>query len=328
MPCPGRRRFLKATAAIGGGLVLHDALGLPRLVLGSPVETAGIGAGAVPGQPLALAAAHWDRGALAGLDIAQAAVRLTEAAIGDLGGMARFVSKGDVVWIKPNIGWNRRPELAANTNPDVVATLVRLCLEAGAKTVKVGDHPTHPARQAYQNSGIAAAAAAAGGQVVYLEERRFREVKLGGERLDTWPVYTEMLEADLVINVPIAKHHGLTQVTLAMKNYMGVIGGRRGSWHQNIDPCLADITAFMRPRLCVLDAVRVLTAHGPQGGNPEDVKLVGTVAAGTDILALDAYGAALMGHDPAALSYLRHAAARGIGTLDFRSLPLTERTLS
>jgi uncharacterized protein (DUF362 family) len=317
MSCPGRRKFLKTTAMLGGGILLGDALRLPRPALSLPDDT-----------PLSLAIAHWDRSALAAADLVEVATKLTEAAIADLGGMGRFVGKGDIVWVKPNIGWNRRPELAANTNPEVVATLVRLCFEAGAKTVKVGDHPTHPARQAYQNSGIAAAAEAVGAQIVYLDERRFREVELGGERLESWPVYTEMLDADLVINVPIAKHHGLTKATLAMKNYMGVIGGRRGAWHQHIDMCLADITAYMRPRLCVLDAVRILIAHGPQGGSPDDVKLTGTVAAGTDILALDAYGATLMGHDPADLSFLQVADRRGLGTLDYRTLPLTERTLS
>jgi len=306
MPCPGRRKFLKTTAMIGSGLLLGETLRLPRLALAGPSDV----------QP-SLAIATWDPDQLATADLATVARSLTEAAIADLGGIERFVSRSDRVWIKPNIGWNRRPELAANTNPDVVATLVRLCRDAGARTVQVGDHPCHPA-----------AAAAAGGQVVYLDERRFIDTRLDGQRLQTWPIYAEILEADLVINVPIAKHHGLTEVTLAMKNYMGVIGGRRGSWHQHIDDCIADITAFMRPRLSVLDAVRVLTDHGPQGGNVDDVKLVGTVAAGTDIVALDALGATLMGHQPAALPSLRVAAERGLGTLDWRGLPLTERTLS
>ena len=317
MSCPGRRKFLKTTAMIGSGLLLGETLRLPRLALAGP-----------PAAQPSLAIATWDPADLATADLATVARSLTEAAIADLGGIERFVSRSDRVWIKPNIGWNRRPELAANTNPDVVGTLVRLCRDAGARTVQVGDHPCHPARQCYENSGIAAAATAAGGQVVYLDERRFIDTKLDGQRLQTWPIYAEILEADLVINVPIAKHHGLTEVTLAMKNYMGVIGGRRGSWHQHIDDCIADITAFMRPRLSVLDAVRVLTAHGPQGGNVDDVKLVGTVAAGTDIVALDALGATLMGHQPAALPSLRVAAERGLGTLDWRGLPLTERTLS
>lgn len=142
MPCSTRREFIKTTALAGGGLLLADSLGLTR-----PAHAAG--------DPAALAIARWDETALAGADLTVAATRLTEAALAALGGVGRFVSHGDTVWIKPNIGWNRGPELAADTNPDVVGTLVRLCREAGAGEVKVGDHPCHPARQCYRNSGIA-----------------------------------------------------------------------------------------------------------------------------------------------------------------------------
>lgn len=275
-----------------------------------------------------MAIARWDEAALAGVDLGPAATRLTETAILSLGGMSRFVGAGDTVWIKPNIGWNRRPELAANTNPDVVGTLVRLCRDAGARTVKVGDHPCHPARQCYRNSGIAAAVEAAGGQMVYLDRKRFQDTKIGGEHLESWPLYAEVVEADLVINVPIVKHHGLTACSLAMKNYMGVIGGNRGAWHQNMEACLPDITQYMQPKLTVIDAVRVLTDHGPQGGDPDDVEVRGVVAAGTDIVALDAFGATLLGHEPRAISTIAAAEARGLGTTDFASLAPVERVLS
>ena len=224
-----RRDFLKTSALIGGGLMTADFAALTR---------AAFAADTLP----TMAIARWDEALLASADLALAAVGLTEAAVASLGGMERFVNKGDTVWVKPNIGWNRRPELAANTNPEVVGTIVRLCLAAGAKTVKVGDHPCHPARQAYRNSGIAEAAEAAGGKMVYLDEKRFQDMTLGGQYLDKWPIYLEVAEADLVINIPILKHHGLTKCSLAMKNYMGVIGGNRSAWHQNMDDCVADIT--------------------------------------------------------------------------------------
>ncbi len=310
-----RRDFLKTSALIGGGLMAADFAALTR---------AALAADTLP----AMAIARWDEALLAGADLTTAAVGLTEAAIASLGGMDRFVNKGDTVWVKPNIGWNRRPELAANTNPEVVGTIVRLCKEAGAKTVKVGDHPCHPARQAYRNSGISKAAEAAGGKMVYLDKKRFQDMTLGGKYLDKWPIYLEVTEADLVINIPILKHHGLTKCSVAMKNYMGVIGGNRSAWHQNMDDCVADITQFMKPRLTVLDAVRVLTAHGPQGGNPEDVDVRGIVAASTDIVALDALGATLLGHKPEDIGYVAAAAGRGLGTLDFASLNPVEKTLS
>ena len=310
-----RRDFLKASALVGGGLLTADFHALTRAALAA--------------DPLpAMSIARWDEATLAGADLATVAVGLTEAAVASLGGMERFVNKGDTVWIKPNIGWNRRPELAANTNPDVVGTLVRMCREAGAKTVKVGDHPCQPARQAYRNSGIAKAAEEAGGKMVYLDEKRFKDMKLDGEYLKEWPVYLEVADADLVINVPILKHHGLTKVSMAMKNYMGVIGGNRSAWHQNMEACLVDITQFMKPKLTVLDAVRVLTDHGPQGGNPDDVDVRGIVAASTDIVALDALGATLLGHEPEEIGYMAAAANRGLGTLDYASLNPVEKILS
>ena len=238
--------------------------------------------------------------------------------------MGRFVKKGDVVWVKPNMAWDKAPEFAANTNPDVMATLVRLCLEAGAKKVKVGDRPTNPAQQSYPNSGIEAAAKAAGAEVVYLDDRRFKDVELKGKRLDKWPLYPDIIESDLVINVPIVKHHNLCKATLSMKNYMGVIGGERGMWHQDLTPCLLDITAYMKPRLTVLDAVRVLVNHGPTGGNLADVKRLDTIAAGTDIVALDAFGAELLGLKPEEFKLVGAAQEMGLGKADYRKLPLRE----
>jgi uncharacterized protein (DUF362 family) len=325
-----RRDFLKTTALVGGGLLAAESLALRKAALAAD-------------QPPAMAIARWSEDSLArwsketlaqadpkkaALELTQTAIKLTQTAIESIGGMGRFVEKGDTVWIKPNIGWNRRPELAANTNPDVVATLVTLCRDAGAKNVKVGDNPCHPARQAYRNSGIAAAVEAAGGKMVYLDKKRFQDKPLAGEHLKTWPLYAEVIDADLVINVPILKHHGLTKVSMAMKNYMGVIDGNRGSWHQNMDACLTDITGYMKPRISVLDAVRVLTDHGPQGGDPKDVDVRGIVAASTDIVALDALGAVLMGHDPQVISPIPAAAARGLGTMDYQSLNPVEKIVT
>ena len=249
---------------------------------------------------------------------------LLRRAIGDLGGIRRFISRGDVVAIKPNMAWDRTPEQAANTNPQVVAEMVRLCREAGAKTVIVSDVSIHDARLVFERSGIAPAARAAGATVLLPEPRRFRQVDLGGEVLRVWPVFTPLLEADKVINMPIAKQHSLTGVSLGFKNWLGVLGGERQRLHQRIHECLADLAGFMRPTLTVLDAWRVLLRNGPTGGNREDVAPGQTLVAGTDPVAVDAWAAhSWWNLEPAALPYLELAAARGLGAADLTKVRIS-----
>jgi uncharacterized protein (DUF362 family) len=275
-------------------------------------------------KPADMAIARWSgKGTPSDAELKDLAVKLTEKAIDGLGGMGRFVKKGDVVWVKPNIGWDRTPELAGDTNPDLVATLVKMCFDAGAKKVKVGDNPCDIAVKTYQSSGIAAAVKPLGAEVVFLDRNRFKETAIGGERVKTLPVYPDLLECDLVINAPIVKHHVLSEVTLCMKNYMGVIDNRR-TFHQDIPNCLNDLVRFMKPRLCVLDAIRILKAHGPKGGKLEDVELKTSVAAGVDIVALDAWGAEVMGKKPADLKTITAGAQAGLGKIDYRSLVLKE----
>ena len=252
-------------------------------------------------------------------ELKQAAIKLTEKAIEGLGGLKRFVGQGSVVWVKPNIGWDRTPELAANTNPDVVATIVRLCFEAGAKKVRVGDNPCDMAAKAYPASGIPDAVKKEGAEVLFLDKSRFRDTAIQGERVKSIPIFPAILEADLVINVPIVKHHRMALATLCMKNYMGVMESR-GTFHQAIAECLVDLTRFMKPQLCILDAVRILKNNGPKGGNLKDVELTMTLAAGTDIVALDAWGAEVMGKKPTAISSIVKGAAAGLGKIDYKAI--------
>jgi uncharacterized protein (DUF362 family) len=247
---------------------------------------------------------------------------ITKAAIDGLGGIKRFISKGDIVVVKPNIGWDRMPEYAATTNPDVVSTVVKLCYEAGAKQVKVFDRTVVDPRRCYKQSGIADAASAVGGIVSFVDDRKFREVKLPGIALKSWPFYTEAMEADKVINIPIAKTHGLSTLTLGMKNWMGIMGGSRGRIHQKMDGSLVDVAMFMKPSLVILDAVRILTANGPQGGSLSDVKQLNTVIAGTDQVAVDAYGATLFGLKGADLGYVIAGHKAGLGTMDLAKLKI------
>jgi uncharacterized protein (DUF362 family) len=250
--------------------------------------------------------------------------RITEAAIHALGGMSRFVSRGDVVLVKPNMSWDRRSELAATTNPEVVATLVRLSLEAGAKEVKVFDNAIEDPRRCYVSSGIMAAAKKAGAQVSYMEEHKFRQMDLKGEVLKSWEVYQEAMEVDKIINCPILKNHSLARLTMGMKNLMGLVGGERGRIHWHLEQAIVDLAAFFKPTLVVLDAFRILTANGPQGGSLKYVRQLNTVAASRDQVAIEAMGARLFGLRPSEMDHIHIAAQRGLGSMDLQKLRIKE----
>jgi len=254
---------------------------------------------------------------------------LVQKALENLGGMRRFVGRQDVVVIKPNIAWDRTPEQAANTNPEVVAEVVRQCWQAGAKRVIVTDVSCNEPRRCFLRSGIQAAARAEGAEVILPNADLFREVDMGGVVLKNWPVFTPFLEADKIINVPIAKHHELTGATLGMKNWYGILGGQRNRLHQQIHQSLVDLASFMLPTLTVMDCYRILLRNGPTGGNLEDVALKKTVVAGTDPVALDAWVAkAYWNLDAEHLPYLQMAAARGLGTVEFERLAVKVSQLS
>ena len=246
---------------------------------------------------------------------------LVEKALENLGGMRRFISRQDVVALKPNIAWDRTPEQAANTNPELVAEVVRQCWQAGAKRVIVTDVSCNEPRRCFRRSGIEAAARAEGADVILPDPDHFREVDMSGVVLKTWLVFTPFLEADKVLNLPIAKHHNLTGATLGMKNWYGILGGERNRLHQQIHQSLVDLANFMLPTLTLMDCYRVLLRNGPTGGDTEDVAVKKTLVAGTDPVAIDAYVAkAYWNLDPEQLPYLQMAEARGLGTVDFASL--------
>ncbi len=246
---------------------------------------------------------------------------LVRKALEGLGGVRRFIARGDVVVIKPNIAWDRTPEQAANTNPLAVAEMVRQCLEAGAKKVIVTDVSCNEPHRCFQRSGIADAANAAGAVIVLPEEHLFHQVNLRGDVLGEWPVLEPFIAADKMINFPVAKSHSLTGVTLGMKNWYGILGGARNRLHQRIHESLADLANVMRPTLTLINAYRVLIRNGPTGGSLADVLLKKTLVAGTDPVALDAYVAkAYWDLEPSQLRYLRLAQDRGLGKMDFEKI--------
>ena len=310
---PGRRQVLTQLAKVGGAIAgaawwasaAYDDPGYtgtrpegPRTVRDFRTQSAG-------GTPrMAIAKSSTDP------------AELTRRAIAALGGIERFISRGDYVAIKPNIGWDRTPAHAANTNPRVVAEVVRLCLAAGAHQVVVTDASCNEATRSFQRSGIWKMSHQAGAQVILPAAHRFRTMRMRGDLLDEWPVYTPLIEADKLINIPVAKHHNLCDYTGAMKNWYGVLGGRRNRLHQNIHLSIADLATFMRPSLTVLDATRVLVRNGPQGGNLADARDMHQVIASLDEVAADSYGARLLGVDPNSVGYLRLGQERKLGTMD------------
>ena len=251
--------------------------------------------------------------------------RMTAAAIDHFGGMRSFIAKGDVVVVKPNIGWDRMPEQAANTNPDVVRVIVQECIAAGAAKVIVTDVTCNETGRCFQRSGIEQVARDAGATVERPIEANFTEVNLGGKMLGKQLVYKSYLEADKFINVPIAKHHSLTGATLGMKNLYGILGGNRSRLHQEIQNSLADLLNFLRPTLTILDAYRVLRRNGPQGGNTADVEMKRLLVASTDPVAIDAYASEhIFSLQPEQRIYLGLAAEYGVGTANYEALPVKE----
>ncbi len=236
-----------------------------------------------------------------------------------IGGIRRFVNAGERVTVKPNIGWDRLPEQAANTNPLLVGEMVRLCLEAGAAEVVVTDMSCNEPRRCFLRSGIREAAEKAGGKVILPVEDDFVQVNLDGQMLTTWPVLKHFVQTDKLINMPIVKQHSLSQCTIAMKNLYGILGGPRHQLHQQIDQSIVDLARFCTPTLTVVDATRVLLRNGPTGGSLDDVAAENSVMCATDQVAADARGAEFLGLQAHRVGHIRLAEKSGLGTMDYRA---------
>jgi uncharacterized protein (DUF362 family) len=253
---------------------------------------------------------------------------LTRRAVAALGGMERFVGNDANVLVKPNIcAAAQSYEFAATTNPWVVGALVKMCRAAGAGRVTVLDYPFFrgTSEQAYVSSGIQEQVLAAGGEMSAINMIRFVSTAIpDAVRLKTCDVYEEALNADVLINVPIAKDHGLARLSAGMKNLLGVVRDRPAC-HADLANCLSDLTGFLRPALTVVDAVRILAANGPTGGSLNDVRKLDTVIASADPVAADCYAASLLGIDGAQeLLYVKEAGRRGLGRTDLENLNIDE----
>ena len=233
-----------------------------------------------------------------------------------VGGIHQFISKGDVVVLKPNISWAQPPNLAATTNPEVLQAMIELCQEAGAKTVRIADNTIHDARRCFAVTGAGQVAEKTGADLIYPKSSLMKDMNLKGERITVWPVFTPLVEADKVINLPVAKVHGLSGLTLGIKNWIGAVGGRRPALHQDIHQTIVDLAAFFKPTLTLIDATRILISNGPSGGNESDVKIANRLILSNDPVAADTKAALLFGKKPEDLAFINIAEKRGLGVSD------------
>ncbi len=241
------------------------------------------------------------------------------ASLDAIGGINRFVKPGERVTVKPNVGWDRTPQQAANTNPVLVAEMVRLCYEAGAKEVIVTDITCNDARRTFIRSGIRDAAEKAGARVILPKSEDYIQTNLNGKLLTTWPVLKYFIETDRFINMPIVKQHSLSRCTIGMKNLYGILGGQRAQLHQSIDQSIVDLAEFVKPTLIVVDATRVLLRNGPQGGSLADVEIANSVICATDQVAADARGAEFLGLNPEQVGHIILAEKTGLGNINYNA---------
>jgi uncharacterized protein (DUF362 family) len=287
-----RRDFIKSTAAATTAMAMPGVMGLAEPAAGSLVAK-------VEGEsPYAI----------------------TKKAVEMLGGMGKFISKQDVVMIKPNIGWNRTIEQAANTNPEVIKAVVEMVLNAGAKKVIVMDNTCHKAEDTYKRSGIEAAAKEVGAEVRYTDENRLIVHDFKGESLTKWPVFKDFMEVDKFINVPILKHHGSSGITIGMKNLYGILGGRRGKLHRDMGQSIADLASGFKTHLTIVDAYRILLRNGPIGGRVSDVEVRKTVMASANILEVDVTACDFFGSEAMRYEFIQAAAKKNMGATDITKI--------
>lgn len=303
-----RRDFLKALALTGAAAIVKPGKAMDILTESVPTPT--------PGETADLVAVMGGE-----------PEEMFRRGIAELGGMGRFVKKGQKVTVKPNIGWDKKPEQAANTNPKLVAEIVKQCLDAGASEVIVFDNTCNEWRSCYRNSGIEAAVKEAGGKIITgSDEKMYRSVALpNAKRLKNTAIHQAILDSDVWINVPILKHHGGANLTISMKNLMGIVWDRRYFHDNDLQQCIADVcTLDKKPVLNVVDAYRVLKTNGPQGRGESDVVMAKGQFISTDIVAVDTAAARFFNQiremPVESVGHLANGEAHKLGTTDLDKL--------
>jgi len=253
--------------------------------------------------------------------------QMFQKAIAELGGMGKYVKKGQKVCIKPNIGWDKVPEMASNTNPDLVAEIVRQCLQAGASEVVVFDNCCDDWRKAYKNSGIEDAATAAGAKMLPVKDiSYYKDVELPkGIKLKTAKVHQAIFDSDVWINVPVLKNHSGAMMTISMKNHMGIVWDRKFFHRNDLQQCIADICTLDKPAILhVVDAYRVMKTNGPRGRSLGDVADAKALFVSADIVAVDTAATKFFGQlTNMPLESVKHIALAQdlkLGTMDLKKL--------
>lgn len=252
-----------------------------------------------------------------------------------MGGMGKFVKKGQTVVVKPNIGFPRKPEIGATTNPLLVKTIIESCYQAGAKKVYVFDNVVMPtsgnSRNCYQLSGIEEAARSAGGIIVPVDDFGYQAVTIpGAKTLKTAEVHRLILESNVLINVPVLKHHSSAHLSIAMKNLMGIVKNRMTYHISGLDQCIADFCLYKKPDLNVVDAYRVLMSDGPDGprnAREADVALKKTLLVSRDIVAVDAAATKIFGRNPEDIGYIKIGHQQKTGNMNLNQLKIVTYTL-
>jgi len=257
-------------------------------------------------------------------------VKAVNKAIELLGGIKRFINEGEAVAIKPNVAFASPPMLGATANPELVAEVVRLCYKAGARQVIVTDNPINDPSSCFKLSGIGKAASNAGAEVILPRPNLFKHTMLTrGKLIKNWPIfYGPFARADKLIGIAPIKHHHRAGASMSMKNWYGLLGGRRNIFHQDINTIIAELAMMVKPTLVILDATQVMMTNGPTGGSVKDLRWANTMIASCDMLAADAYGCTLLDLKVSDLPYLTKAQNAGAGTTDYESLKPIFATVS
>jgi len=311
-----RRKFISrltkagVCAAVAGGLsyTCYDAAGPSGALVTSRVTLPEF---SIPEEGKKMAVAR-------GENRGETLVRALDA----LGGMERFIKKGDRVLLKVNAAFASPPILSATTHPDLVTRCIELCLKAGAESVRVTDNPINDPAACFKLTGIEAAVASAGGELFLPKENYFKSTTVRGGRLITdWPVLFEPLAGiTKLIGISPVKDHQRSGASMSMKNWYGLLGGHRNIFHQDIHNTIKELAMMVRPTLVILDGTTAMMSNGPTGGALSDLKDTNTMIVSTDQVAADAFGCTLLGKTVADLPYISKAAAAGVGTSDYESL--------